>query len=134
MLISRTRVEGDPPMLRTIRKENPELRHALVELRRAAQSHQAPVWGDVALKLARPRHQVDPVNVGHLERLTAPNDVVVVPGKLLASGTLSKPLTVAAFHFSEGARQKIHGAGGKAIPLHELLKARPDGSGVRIVS
>ena len=121
-------------MLRTIRKGNPELRHALIELRRAAKAHDAPVWADVAVKLARPRHQSDPVNVGHLERLTAANDTVVVPGKLLAFGRLSKPLTVAAFHYSEAARAKIHAAGGTALQLHELLKAKPDGSGVRIVA
>ncbi|HZY92379.1 MAG TPA: 50S ribosomal protein L18e [Thermoplasmata archaeon] len=121
-------------MLRTIRKGNPELRSALVELRRAAQAHQAPVWADVAHKLARPRHQVDPVNVGLLERLAAPNETVIVPGKLLAFGRLTKPLTVAAFHYSEGARTKIHAAGGTALQIHELVKAKPDGSGVRIVS
>ena len=121
-------------MLRTIRKENPELRHALVELRRAAAAHSAPLWADVARRLARPRHQVDPVNVAHLERLASANDVVVVPGKLLAAGRLTKPLTVAAFHFSEAAKSKIHAAGGKALGLHEILKAKPDGSGVRIVA
>lgn len=121
-------------MLRTIRKENPELAHILVELRRAAKAHDAPIWGDVAQKLARPRHQTDPVNVGHLERLVEANATVVVPGKLLAEGVLSKPLTVAAFHYSQGARQKVHQAGGRALGIHELLKAKPDGSGVRIVA
>jgi large subunit ribosomal protein L18e len=121
-------------MLRTIRKENPELVHILIELRRAAKAHDAPVWGDVARQLARPRHQRDPVNVGHLERLVEPNSTVVVPGKLLAEGKLTKPLTVAAFHYSDGARQKVHEAGGRALAIHELLKAKPDGAGVRIVA
>ena len=121
-------------MLRTIRKENPELRHALIELRRAAKAHGAPVWGDVARHLARPRHQVDPVNVGHLERLAAAHDTVVVPGKLLAAGPLTKPLTLAAFHYSAGARAKIHAAGGQTLGIHELMKAKPDGAGVRIVA
>ncbi len=121
-------------MLRTIRKENPELRHALLELRRASKAHDAPIWGDVARKLARPRHQVDPVNVGHLDRLAAPNDTVVVPGKLLAAGRLSKPLTVAAFNYSTGAREKVHAAGGTTLGLHELLKSKPNGTGVRIIA
>lgn len=121
-------------MLRTIHKENPELARTLIELRKAAKAHDAPIWGDVARKLARPRHQYAPVNVAHLERLASPQDTVVVPGKLLAAGILSKPLTVAAFHYSAGAREKVHRAGGKAIAIHELLKARPDGSGVRIIA
>lgn len=121
-------------MLRTIRKENPELAHVLIELRRAAKAHEAPVWAALAEKLARPRHQVTPVNVGHLDRVTDANETVVVPGKLLADGDLTKPVTVAAFHYSAQAKGKIHHAGGKALTIPELLKAHPDGSGVRLLA
>lgn len=121
-------------MLRTILKENPELRRTLIELRRAAASHHAPIWGAVAESLARPRHAHPPINVGHLERLAKADETVIVPGKLLAAGRLSKRLTVAAFHYSEEARTKIHGAGGKALTIEELLKARPDGGGVRLLA
>ena len=121
-------------MLRTIRKENPELAHLLVALRKAAKAHEAPVWGDVARRLARGRHQRDPLNVGQLERLAQANQTIVVPGKLLAEGRLSKPLTVAAFHYSEAARAKVSSAGGTAISIEELLKSKPDGSGVRLLA
>jgi large subunit ribosomal protein L18e len=121
-------------MLREIRKENPELAHTLIELRRAAKAHDAPIWADVARKLARPRHQVEPVNVAQLERLASANDTIVVPGKLLAQGVLSKPLTVAAFHYSETAREKVHTAGGITLGIHDLIKARPNGTGVRIIA
>jgi large subunit ribosomal protein L18e len=119
-------------MLRTIRKDDPELVRTLIALRRAAREHKAPVWGTVAERLVRPRHQSRPVNVGHLARLAPAHATVVVPGKLLAQGEISEPLTVAAFHFSASARAKIHAAGGTAITIAELLKAKPDGSGVRI--
>ena len=121
-------------MLRTIRKENPELVRTLLELRRAASSKKVALWGDLAEELARARHQRNPVNVGHLERLTTEGETVVIPGKLLAQGRLSKKLTVAAFHYSEEARAKIHSAGGTALTIDELLKARPDGSGVRLLA
>ncbi|MGI0133253.1 MAG: 50S ribosomal protein L18e [Thermoplasmata archaeon] len=121
-------------MLRTIRKENPELARTLIELRRASKAHDAPVWADLAEKMARSRHQVTPVNVGHLERVATANETVVVPGKLLGDGDLSKPVTVAAFRYSTLARAKIHDAGGKALSIDELLKARPNGSGVRLLA
>jgi large subunit ribosomal protein L18e len=119
-------------MLRTIRKENAELAHVLIALRKTAKAHEAPVWYAVAEKLARPRRQARPVNVGHLERLASPKETLVIPGKLLAHGSLSKPLTVAAFHYSEDARTKIHAAGGTALSISELLKSKPDGTGVRL--
>ncbi|MCI4368366.1 MAG: 50S ribosomal protein L18e [Thermoplasmata archaeon] len=121
-------------MLRTIRKENPELVRTLIELRRASRANSAPIWGAVAERLNRPRHQTTPLNVGHLERLAEANDTVVVAGKLLAHGEIGKPITVAAWGYSGRARQKIHGAGGKALTIEELIKAKPDGSGVRLLA
>jgi large subunit ribosomal protein L18e len=119
-------------MLRTIRKENAELAHVLIALRKAAKAHEAPVWFAVAERLSRPRRKTCPVNVGHLERLANAKDTLVIPGKLLAHGSLSKPLTVAAYNYSEDARAKIHQAGGQALSITELLKAKPDGAGVRL--
>jgi len=119
-------------MAHSIPKENSELVRLIVELRRAARSQHAPIWSTVADRLERPRHQVTPVNVGHLDRLTESGETVVVPGKLLAEGGLSKKLTVAAVAYSKEARTKIHAAGGVAISVHDLLKTKPDGTGVRL--
>jgi large subunit ribosomal protein L18e len=119
-------------MAHPIPKDNSELVRLIIELRRAARSNQAPIWASVADRLERPRHQVVPVNVGHLDRLTEAGETVIVPGKLLAEGRLSKQLTVAAFAYSKDARTKIHAAGGVAITVHDLLKTKPDGAGVRL--
>ncbi|MCI4367033.1 MAG: 50S ribosomal protein L18e [Thermoplasmata archaeon] len=119
-------------MLRTIRKDNPELAHLLIALRKASKAHGAAIWGDTARRLARGRHQVNPVNVGHLERLAEAQETILVPGKLLAEGRLTKPLTVAALHYSQAARAKIHSAGGTALSIEELLKSKPSGEGVRL--
>jgi large subunit ribosomal protein L18e len=115
-------------------KLNPELLRLVVELRRAGKAHGAPIWTSVADRLERARHQVLPLNVGQLDRLTQPGDTVAVPGKLLAAGPLSKRLTVGAFAYSSEARAKVHAAGGTPLSLHELVKARPDGAGVRLLA
>ncbi len=120
-------------MARSHIKGNPELLRAIRELRIAARSHHAPVWASVADGLERARHPSRPVSIGHLDRIAAAEETVVVPGKVLADGSLSKRLTVAAWAYSAEARAKIHAAGGTALSLHDLLKAKPDGSGVRLV-
>jgi large subunit ribosomal protein L18e len=120
-------------MLRTIRKEDPDLRAVLIQLRKAATAHEAPIWAAVAERLARPRHQSYAVNVSRLERVARPSETIVVPGKLLAAGTLRKPLTVAAYRFSAGAREKVLAAGGTALTLPELIHAQAAGKGVRVV-
>ncbi len=116
------------------REKNPELHRVVVELRRAARARAAPIWSSVADRLERARHQTTPVNVGQLERIARADETIVVPGKLLADGPLSKPLTVAALSYSTGARAKVHAAGGTALSIPELLKTRPDGAGVRVLA
>jgi large subunit ribosomal protein L18e len=121
-------------MATAFREKNPELHRVVVELRRAARAHAAPIWGSVADRLERSRHPSVPMNVGRLERVAEAEETVVVPGKLLADGPLSKPLTVAAFAYSTQARAKVHAAGGTTLSILELLKARPDGAGVRLLA
>jgi large subunit ribosomal protein L18e len=119
---------------RDVEKRNPELLRLLVDLRRAARAHSAPLWSSVAERLERARHAVLPVNVGQLERLASAGETVVVPGKVLSDGPLSKALTVGAFAFSPTAREKIQAAGGSAVSLHALLKSNPKGTGVRLLA
>lgn len=121
-------------MLRTIVKENPNLRAMMIELRRAAAAQKAPIWADVARNLARPRHQYRPVNVSRVERFASAGSTVVVPGKLLAAGRLTKQVTIAALSASEGARLKVHQAGGRLVTIPDLLKSHPNGSGVRLLA
>jgi large subunit ribosomal protein L18e len=116
------------------RKGNPELIRLVGELKKAAKAHEAPIWAAVADRLERPRHQLVPVNVGQLGRLAEAGETIVVPGKLLADGPLAKRLTVGAFGFSTEARGKIQAAGGTAMSLHEMVRAHPDGSGVRLLA
>ncbi len=117
-----------------IPKKNSELVRLVVELRQAARTHHAPVWASVADRLERPRHQGLPLNLGHLERLAEPEETIAVPGKLLADGAFSKRLTVGAFAYSAEARAKIRAAGGTALSLHDLVRAKPDGAGVRLLA
>jgi large subunit ribosomal protein L18e len=116
------------------REKNPELHRIVVELRRTARAHAAPIWGSVADRLERSRHPSTPMNVGRLERIAAAEETIVVPGKLLADGPLSKPLTVAALSYSTEARAKVRAAGGTALSISELLRAKPDGAGVRLLA
>jgi large subunit ribosomal protein L18e len=121
-------------MSSSFREKNPELHRVVVELRRAAHAHDAPIWSSVADRLERTRHQVNPMNVGHLERVAKAEETVVIPGKLLADGPLSKPVTVAALSYSAGARSKVRAAGGTTLTISELLLAKPDGAGVRLLA
>lgn len=115
-------------------KNNPELRKLIRELHRHGRQKDVPLWVAAAEHLARSRHSRRPVNVGHLDRIAKPQEVLVVPTKLLASGKLQKPLTVAALAYSPGARKKVIAAGGTALSLEELLSKHADAKGVRLIA
>jgi large subunit ribosomal protein L18e len=91
------------------------------------------IWRDIARRLEKPRRNWAEVNLSRLERYSEDGAVVVVPGKVLGAGNLSKKLTVAAFKFSSSARKKIEDAGGKSMTIEQLVKEMPDGSGIRIM-
>lgn len=114
-------------------KSNPTLVALIHDLKKRAQANGAPIWKDVAQRLEGPTRGQAAVNVSTLERHLAAQETAVVPGKLLAAGTLNKPLTVAAVAFSEGARVKVTKAGGSCVSIQELAQKNPKGTKVRII-
>ena len=73
------------------------------------------------------------VNLSKISRETDGKEIVLVPGKVLASGELTKPVKIASFSMSAEAARKITAAGGKAIGIREMLKENPGGKGIRII-
>ncbi|RLE66807.1 MAG: 50S ribosomal protein L18e [Thermoprotei archaeon] len=102
-------------------------------LRKQARLHGAPIWRYVADLLLRPRRQRIAVNLSRINRYTQKGDVVVIPGKVLGAGTLNHPVTVAAWKFSEKAKEKILNAGGEAISIVKLVEGNPKGSNVKVM-
>jgi large subunit ribosomal protein L18e len=92
-----------------------------------------PIWRKVAYELSKPRRQKVEVNLSKIDQYGIEDATVLVPGKVLAAGALSKKLTVAAFSFSGKARMLIGAAGGKAVTIDSLQKSNPEGRGVLIV-
>ncbi len=102
-------------------------------LRNAAKKTKAPIWKDLEKRVSGPRSNKSEVNVSMLAQSTKANEVVMIPGKVLGTGSLGHKLTVCAFGISEQAAKKVDQAGGKVITLEELIKKYPEGKGVRII-
>ena len=90
-------------------------------------------WRVVAENLRRPRRKRRVVNLYELNRLTSPNDKVLILGKLLATGLLKHPLYVVAFDFSDKSYEKVKAVGGSPIYLEDFIKTKPDISGFKII-
>ena len=96
-----------------------------LRLRAETRANGAEIWRDIALRLEKSKQNWAEVNLSKLERNASESDVIVVPGKVLGAGSLSKKLTVAAYDFSESAKKKIAEAGGKHLTIPEMVKRPP---------
>ncbi|BAB67165.1 MULTISPECIES: 50S ribosomal protein L18e [Sulfurisphaera] len=92
-----------------------------------------PLWKRVAEELQKPSRQRPYINIYKINKYTKPNDVVVVPGKVLGIGNLDHPVTVVALSFSKSAKEKIEKSGGKVISLYKALEEVKDFKNVRLM-
>ena len=58
---------------------------------------------------------------------------MLVPGKVLGSGLLDHKVEIAAFSFTQGARDKIEKSKSTALTIDELIEKNPTGSNVKLV-
>jgi len=114
-------------------KANPQLKLLIEKLKAYSREHQADVWKECARRLEAPSSNYAKVNLSRLNRHTNPDDVVIIPGKVLGAGSIDHPITVGALNFSANARQKLLAASGSVMTIDEILNGSPKGSNVKII-
>ncbi|MEK6904147.1 MAG: 50S ribosomal protein L18e [Nanoarchaeota archaeon] len=108
---------------------NENLRGLIVSLRQVSRKLKIPLWMRIAEELERPTRARRSVNIHRIEKYAKDGETVIVPGKVLGTGDLTKKVKVAAFRFSGSAKSKIK----SAMSIEQLLKENPKGKGVRII-
>jgi large subunit ribosomal protein L18e len=119
--------------VRKVKTTNPELIKAIRFLTRQSRENEAEIWRDIAERLSKPSRKRIAVNLSRLNRYTQRNETVVVPGKVLGTGEINHRITVAAFTFSEKAKQKITTKKGKCLSFFDLVKKNPKGANVKVI-
>jgi len=114
-------------------KTNPQITQLIKNLKEKSYQEEAALWKDLAGRLERSNRRQAEVNLSQINRHTSPDEMVLVPGKVLGSGALDHKIQVAALSFSESAREKIGTAGGECLAITDLMEKVPKGSGVRII-
>lgn len=114
-------------------KSNVKLINLIDELKKTSYEQKIKIWKTVAVRLGKSLRNRPEVNLDRIDRNAKKNETVVVPGKVLGSGELSKSLTVAAFSFSGNAKKKIIDAKGKAVTIREIMEKNPKGNNIRIM-
>ena len=128
-----TRSIGDEAISRADRKTNHAIVSLIGDLKEQSRSTGTAIWRDIAGRLESSRKNWAEPNLSHISRHSEKKETILVPGKVLGSGSLSGSQTVAAFSFSEGAKSKIEASGGRTMSIRQLMEENPKGKGVRIL-
>ncbi|PIN76884.1 50S ribosomal protein L18e [Candidatus Woesearchaeota archaeon CG10_big_fil_rev_8_21_14_0_10_36_11] len=118
-------------MVRRTGPTNNTVQELLVELR--GKTHESRFWKRIVHDLNKPTRQRRTVNIYKIDKFARDGETIIVPGKVLSVGMLSKKVDVAAMNFSDEARSKIVQAKGKVLSIKELLVQNPEGKNVRIL-
>lgn len=103
------------------------------DLKKAASKNKAPIWSKMAKLAQKPAIARRVINVKKLNQLTSDGDVVIVPGKVLGTGSISHKITLCSFSISASAAKKIIASGGSIINHSEITSRFPTGKGVKVI-
>ena len=109
------------------KKTNPELAQSIIEARKNDK------WFPIAAIISGPRSRRATVNLDRIEKNSKEGDTIVVPGKVLGVGNITKKLRVAALDFSSDAREKLKEKKCEVISILEEIKINPKANGVKLI-
>lgn len=114
-----------------IKATNARLLNLMRKLEESARKNKVRIWYKIMEDLSLKRRRAE-VNLSKIDKYAEEGDTILIPGKVLGNGNLSKKITVSAFSFSKNALEKINRVG-KAVYVEELIDENPKGSGIKIL-
>jgi large subunit ribosomal protein L18e len=109
------------------RKFNPGLVETIMKAKKAKP------WVVVAGLLSYPRRMQICKNLDEIEKQSKEGDTIIVPGKVLGKGDVSKKIRIAAINFSGDAREKLKAKKCEVITIQEEIKINPKAEGIKIL-
>src|SRR5664279_6279976 len=89
-----------------ITKTNPNMKVIVASLKEKSYTEDAAIWKDIAKRLEKPTRQSAEVNISDINRYTFPDEMIVVPGKVLGNGSIDHKVQVLSLiHISEPTRR-----------------------------
>jgi len=109
------------------RKTNPEI----VETIKSAREHKG--WKELVDKLTGPSRNYSAMNLNEIDKKTSVGDTVMIIGKVLSKGEVTKKIRVCALSFSENAREKLKKSKSEAVTILQEIKINPKVEGIKVL-
>ena len=112
--------------------KNERLKSLIGSLKKQSIDQNASIWKRIALELERPTRHQRVVNLSRVEKFCNDNDIVIIPGKLLSGGKLTKKLTIITYAYSRKTAEKL-GNNSKIMTIEDAIKKFPKGKDLKII-
>jgi large subunit ribosomal protein L18e len=122
MQLSKTKVK-----IRTKKKKNSELSSTI------ALALKNKAWFDISKILSGPTRLYSSVNLDEIDSETKVGDTIVIPGKVLSLGNLTKKIRICALSISKHAQEKLVDSKSEFATIAEEIKKNPKGEGIKII-
>ena len=116
----------------TLEHKNEKLQELISSLKKQSIEQKSGLWKRVASELERSTRSHRVVNLSKIEKFTEDYDIVLIPGKLLSGGELTKKVTIIAYCYSQKTLDKINGKA-QVISIEEALKKYPNAKDIKII-
>jgi len=113
--------------VRIQRKTNP----TIVELLRLARKNKA--WLGLGKIISGSTRLYSSVNLGDIDSQTKAGDTVVIPGKVLSSGNLTKKVRICSLSISSSAKEKLKDTKSEYASIIDEIKGNSKATGVKII-
>lgn len=90
-------------------------------------------WLEIASILSGSTRKQYSINLDKIEKQSTSGDIIVVPGKVLSLGEVSKKIKVVALGFSEKAKEKLLKSKCDVVLLKDEILKNKDAKGVKII-
>ncbi|MDE1856148.1 MAG: 50S ribosomal protein L18e [Candidatus Micrarchaeota archaeon] len=87
-----------------------------------ADAKNAGLWKRVGKMVLLPKRARVSVNLSKLQRVAKDGDFIVVPGKVLSFGSVSRKFKIAAVGYSEVAAHKLKAVGCEMVTIEKMTK------------
>jgi|TARA_Y100000310_G_scaffold273090_1_gene288374 large subunit ribosomal protein L18e len=111
----------------TKKKTNPELVKTIVATKKNDN------WLNISRILSGPRKKRMNSNLEKIDKETKEGETILIPGKVLSNGEITKKLRIIALAFSKNAKEKILKSKSEYSYIIEEIKNNPEAKGLKIL-
>ncbi len=109
------------------RKTNPDLVQTIILSKKNLN------WIEVSASLSGLSNNRVVLNLDFIDKQAKEGETIVIPGKVLSMGELTKKIKIVALAASKSAIEKINKNGSTFTTIIEEIKSNPEGKGIKIL-